>query len=170
MRLRLRPLPLRWLLTFSIFALILPALLLTIHLSQRNGNAQIESYHRQFLHHQLANLQIEVSEHLDENDVVGIGRQVALLATLPEIEKIALLDEHDQILLSPVSGWRGRAIEAVTPHYRAASMQQVRRQNRGTITSNQEKMLTAYYPVRLPAARDTIAQGLISHAAAASAK
>ena len=160
MRLRLRPLPLRWLLTFSIFALILPALLLTIHLSQRNGNAQIESYHRQFLHHQLANLQIEVSEHLDENDVVGIGRQVALLATLPEIEKIALLDEHDQILLSPVSGWRGRAIEAVTPHYRAASMQQVRRQNRGTITSNQEKMLTAYYPVRLPAARDTIAQGL----------
>jgi len=74
MRLRLRPLPLRWLLTFSIFALILPALLLTIHLSQRNGNAQIESYHRQFLHHQLANLQIEVSEHLDENDVVGIGR------------------------------------------------------------------------------------------------
>ncbi|MCC6528990.1 MAG: HAMP domain-containing protein, partial [Pseudomonadales bacterium] len=158
MRRPLHALPLRWLLPCSIFGLLLPCLLLIIYLPLRSGSARIETEHRQFLHHQLANLQLDADEHPQEGNLSGISRQITLLATLPEMQQAALLDEQGQILYSPTTNWRDRPINQALPHHDAAWMRQARERNRGVMTVTGER-LTAYYPIKLPAARDTIEQG-----------
>lgn len=153
-------LPLRWLLPCSVFVLALPCIALIIYLPLKSGNEQIKSYHRQFLHHQLTNLQLEISEHLHDTDLSGISRQIALFATLPQVQRVVLLDDHDQILLTSNPGWRGRPISMLSTQFDPALMQQVRSQNRGVIVASSTEHLLVYYPAQLPAVRDTIRQGL----------
>lgn len=78
------------------------------------------------LNAQINFLQSDLTEHLSNNELEAAREHLLLMALLPNIHSITLINEKDQVILASRNAWRNQLAQIVVPKYDINIAKQVR--------------------------------------------
>lgn len=117
----------------------------------------VEARGREDLFQRISHLQGTVEYLQRNNDLVGVMREIAALASQPEYEIVALADDQDRILAATRQAWFGRTIRAVIPEFDPAQATRALEERRALVEPSADgSALVGYTGIEMGPTSETL--------------